>query len=97
MAKKLRPSVDSRRSQAGRVGAYTMLSRNDPKETTKNGRAAFLARFEQDVDPERVLSGEERARRAEAARHAHFARLALISANARSARRRANTAPGRAL
>jgi hypothetical protein len=87
MAKKSRPNVDSRRSQAGRVGAYTMLSRNDPKHTTKNGRAAFLAKFEQEVDPDRQLAAEERARRASAARRAHFARLALASAKARSMRR----------
>jgi len=66
-----------------------MLSRNDPKKTTRNGREAFLAKFEQEVDPELALSTEERARRAMAARRAYFASLALKSAKARRLNKRA--------
>ncbi|MCC7364831.1 MAG: hypothetical protein IT303_10705 [Dehalococcoidia bacterium] len=51
--------------------------------TTKAARSAFLARFEREVDPERVLSEQERQRRAEAAKKAHFTRMALASAKAR--------------
>lgn len=47
----------------------------------------MLKRFEDEVDPERILSDSERAIRAEHARKAHYLRLALKSANARRERR----------
>jgi hypothetical protein len=46
-----------------------------------------LARFEAEVDPDGILSPEERRRRAEHARSAYFVRLALASAKARRAKR----------
>jgi hypothetical protein len=64
----------------GRLGAYTMLSRNDPRQTTKAAHAAFESKFERDVDPDGTLPLEERLRRAEMARKAHYTRLALASA-----------------
>jgi hypothetical protein len=67
----------------GRIGAYTTHARHDPRETTAAARAAFLERFEHEVDPERVLPPAERERRASAARRAHFALLALKSLRAR--------------
>jgi hypothetical protein len=67
----------------GRIGAYVLHSRQDPRETTAHARAAFLERFERAVDPDGVLPALERQRRALAARRAHFARLALLSARAR--------------
>lgn len=70
----------------GRIGAYTTHSRHDTRETTKSARAAFVASFEHQVDPNRVLPEAERVRRAEAARRAHFARLAQRSAEARRKR-----------
>ncbi len=68
----------------GRLGAYTMHSRHDARETTAKAREAFLSRFEREVDPDRVLPEVERLRRAGFARKAHFARLALASARARA-------------
>ena len=53
-------------------------------------RAAFLNKFEDQVDPDRVLPEAERLRRAESARKAHFARLALASARARAKKARKN-------
>jgi hypothetical protein len=70
----------------GRIGAYTLHSRSDSRETTAAARAAFLARFEREVDADGVLPAEERQRRATAARRAYFARLALRSARARRRR-----------
>ncbi len=70
-----------------RLAAYAMHARHDSRRTSAAGRVAFLARFEDEVDPERVLSDEERARRAGVARKAYFTRLALRSARARRARR----------
>ena len=70
-------------SLRGRIGAFRLHATHDPRETTKAGRAAFLRKFEIEVDPERVLPEAERLRRAQYARKAHFARLALASARAR--------------
>ena len=59
----------------------------DRAAATSAGRAAFNARFHDEVDPDRLLSPTERARRAENARRAYYARLALASAKARRARK----------
>jgi hypothetical protein len=66
----------------GRIGAYTLHSRYDSRELIEPARRAFWSKFERDVDPEGVLEPEERARRADMARKAHFAKLALLSAQA---------------
>ena len=50
---------------------------------TAPARKAFIERFERQVDPERVLPEAERQRRAESARKAYYAQLALKSAKAR--------------
>ncbi|OMC09147.1 hypothetical protein A5734_27840 [Mycolicibacterium fortuitum] len=62
----------------------------DRSARTANARKALLDKFEQEVDPDGVLTPAERAKRAEHARKAYFARLALKSAQAR--RRRAGAA-----
>jgi hypothetical protein len=49
----------------------------------------MLDKFEEQVDPDGTLPPAERAKRAEHARKAHFKRLALKSARARSSRRAA--------
>jgi len=54
---------------------------------TARARAAFLARFEREADPDGALDPAERARRAEHLRRAHFKRLALASSRARTARK----------
>jgi len=71
----------------GRIGAYVLHARRDAREVTAPARAAFLARFEREVDPDGVLPEGERRRRSLAARKAYFARLALQSARARRADR----------
>jgi hypothetical protein len=75
------------RALRARLGAYVMHGRNDARETTAKARAAFLARFERQADPDGVLPAAERQRRAQQLRRAYFARLALASAKARRARR----------
>ncbi len=70
----------------GRIGAYALHAHHDPRETTQAARAKFLARFLDEVDPDRTLPEGERLRRADAARRAYFARLALRSAQARARR-----------
>ncbi len=55
----------------------------DRSSATAPARGAFDARFETEVDPEGLLSPEERAKRVANARAAYFGRLALLSAQAR--------------
>lgn len=66
-----------------RAAAFALHARQDPRETTRAARHAFLSRFERDVDPDGVLPENERRRRAEAARKAYFTTLALRSSKAR--------------
>ncbi len=70
----------------GRIGGFAQKAKHDPKQTTAAGRAAFLARFEHEVDPDRLLPEAERQRRADYAKKAYFARLAYLSAKARKGR-----------
>ena len=67
----------------GRIGGLVKASRYDRDGLTSAARNAFLERFEDEVDPERGLPEEERARRAKAALRAHMTRLALRSARAK--------------
>lgn len=70
------------------VAAHTRWSTvNDRAAATAAARKAAFDRFEREVDPEGVLTPVERAKRAENARRAHFARMALASAKARRARK----------
>ena len=83
------PASQAERSLRARLAAYALHAQHDPRETTANGRAAFLARFDREVDPRSLLEPDERRRRAEQARRAYFTRLALASAKARRAKRAA--------
>ena len=80
------PASRAERSLRARLAAYALHAQRDPRETTANGRTAFLARFDREVDPRGLLEPEERRRRAEQARRAYFTRLALASAKARRAK-----------
>lgn len=77
-------SASSERRQIGRIGGFTSWANTEDRTArTQLGRAAFLKRFDDQVDPERRLSPQERAKRADAAKKAYFASLALKSAKAR--------------
>lgn len=75
--------TDAARARAGRIGGYATAARHDTRQTTAKARQTFQASFEDKVDPERVLSPAERARRAEAARNEFYARLSAAGAAAR--------------
>lgn len=68
-----------------------MHATHDSRRTSAAGRRAFLDRFEREVDPDGTLPPAERSRRAEHARRAYFAGLALKSATARRKRRESST------
>ena len=76
------------RSLRGRMGAYVVHARYDPRQTTAPARAAFLNRFLDEVDPDRVLPEPERLRRAASARKAYFTRLAFLASRRRRDRQR---------
>jgi hypothetical protein len=73
------------RSLRGRLAAHESWAVTvDPSARTAPARAAFLDRFEREVDPDGVLDPAERARRAEHAKKSYFLRLAFRSAKARA-------------
>lgn len=72
------------RKLCGVIGAHALHAQG--KTNTLPARTAFLEKFEHDVDPDGLLPVEERLRRAEHARKAHFAKMALKSAQARRLR-----------
>lgn len=77
------------RSLRSRMAAHrSWACTADRTERTRPAREAFMRRFEDEVDPERKLSLNERIRRAEQARKAHFVQLALRSSRARHKERR---------
>lgn len=81
----LTPELRTLRSQ---IAAHESWARTpDRSARTAAARQAMLEKFEKQVDPDGTLLPAERAKRAENLRKAHYARLALKSAQAR--RRRA--------
>ena len=72
------------RSLRARIAANTRWSREDGKPNAVRAQAGLLAKFVDQVDPDRVLPEGERTRRAEAARRAHMQRLAFLSSKART-------------
>ncbi len=77
------------RTTRARAGAYKLHSQYDATYLTTNAREKFMLRFEREVDPDGVLDADERAKRAAYARKAYFTSLALKSARARQAKRKA--------
>lgn len=73
------------RSLRARMGGLAVAAKYTSTKLNEPARRAFLARFEQEVDPDGVLAPGERARRAEAAKRLYFTRLAYKSAKARRA------------
>jgi hypothetical protein len=79
-----RPLTPDERALRSRIAAHTRWAHTDDRRAaTQPARDRFLARFEDEVDPEHKLSPAERQRRAEHARRAHMLRLAKRSAQAR--------------
>ena len=71
------------RSLQARLAAHSLHASVDSRVHTEPARRAFMARFDDQVDPNRTLPKAERMRRAEQAKKAYFTRLALKSARAR--------------
>lgn len=76
----------AQRSMRARAAAYALHAQGGT--STAAGTAAFLARFERQVDPDGKLPPAERARRAAFARKSHMTALALRASRAHSRRNR---------
>jgi hypothetical protein len=72
----------NQRTLRARAAAFALHAQGGT--STKAGTAAFLDRFERQVDPDGVLTAEERARRAVYARKSYMTSLALKASRARS-------------
>lgn len=80
--------TDPKRSQIGKIGANARWAMEENRTAaTQPARDALYRKFEDQVDPERKLSGPERARRVENARRAYYQRLAMKAVEARRAKR----------
>jgi hypothetical protein len=82
------PEERTAKSLGGRIGANRRWAKEpDRVAALAPARKAFLDRFEREVDPDGVLDPVERGKRAENARKAYFAQLALWSHQARRRKR----------
>ena len=87
------PLTPEQRSQRARIGAYVAQAAHGGHALTEKARAASPSGdiyWARQVDPDGALPEDERARRATAAKKAHYGKLALKSARARSARKLAS-------
>ena len=71
------------RARIGRIGGLMQMANNGSAKLSRQGVAGLLAKFAQQVDPEGLLSSQERAKRADFARRAYMAQLARKSAQKR--------------
>jgi hypothetical protein len=85
-------ALQAERRLAAQIAAHeSWASTPDRSARTAPARDALMRKFEDQVDPDRTLAPDERARRGEHARKAYFQRLALKSAKARRLRADADT------
>jgi hypothetical protein len=76
--------ADQDRMLAAQIAAHASWAVTPDREVrTRPARAAFLARFERQVDPDNLLPPEERHLRAQSAKRTYFQSLALKSAKVR--------------
>lgn len=95
------PSPEVRRLRS-RMGGFALAAQADPLAYTEAARRIFRDSFAERVRAEAETRGEqlgerEIARRAEALRRAHYARLALLSVHARTRRLKRETVSTRSL
>ncbi len=83
------------RSLRARAAAFALHAQGGT--STRAGTSAFLARFEQEVDPNGVLEPAERARRAQWALRSHMVLLRLKQSQASTTKKSATAARDDAL
>lgn len=80
------PLTPAQRSLRSRIGGLERAAQHDSAAMTAAARAngpGSIDYWEAKVDPAGELAPDDRRRRAEAAKKAHFARMAFASAKAR--------------
>ena len=83
------PEQRQARVMAGRLGGHAKWANTtDRTAATEAARRGLLDRFERQVDPKSELPPAVRAARAESARKAFYADLAIKSRNARARRKK---------
>ena len=78
-----RPLTPGERSLRARIAAHALHAKGGT--STAAGTAAFLGRFDRQVDPDGTLPPDERARRAAHARKSYMSTLSLKASRARKA------------
>jgi hypothetical protein len=81
------PPTAAERSLQARAAAAARWARADPAEALRPAWAASWRKWEDSVDPDRVLPEQERFRRAESARRAYMLTLSRKAAAARRKKR----------
>ncbi len=84
-------TTPTQKALIGRIGGLTRSANCSAAQLREIGRSGYrglLASFALEVDPEGVLPPAELARRVQARKDAHFARLALASSKKRGAKRK---------
>lgn len=76
-------STPAQRRMAAKKAALARYAKHGTEGCTAAATAAFMKKFEDAVDPDRVLPEEERLRRAAMARKAHFTGLSLLASQKR--------------
>ncbi|WP_083390643.1 hypothetical protein [Parafrankia soli] len=80
------PDEATRRLVARTGGQARVLAATTPADVSAPARAAFLARFEREVDPDGTLPPDVRAAKAKAALSAQMSRVALAKKRAQRGR-----------
>jgi hypothetical protein len=83
-SKNLTPSQRQTRSRQASYESWA--NTEDRTKRTAPGRQGMLRKFENQVDPDRTLTPEERAKRVESARKAYYTRLSMLAVKARRQR-----------
>lgn len=79
--------MSASRKQIAQIAANSRWALEpDRAAATQPARDAMFRKFEDQVDPDRVLAPDERAKRVENARSAYYQRIALKSAASRRAK-----------
>jgi len=74
--------TSAQRSLRAKIAAHVLHAKGGT--STAAGTAAFLSRFDRQVDPDGTLPPDERARRADHARRAYMSALSLKASQARA-------------
>ena len=85
------PKTPSQKALAGRIAGYTRAANLSAKRLSEIGRMGYRglwAKWATEVDPEGTMESGELARRVEALKAAHYARISLASSIKRGAKRK---------